>query len=174
MTGDCSSSIVAIRVKLLAQILCSFFILLSLLQYFDHCRVKNLIEVKMLFSIFFFVIIIIESCFSASFHWEVKSFQVQVHVTYLFQPHSFHSAATTIIIWSSFELMSHYNEDCFTRDLHLNVSTALISSMLNYLKLRFNKIGWKSSKQCTITKCIIKFIDTFWLSSQGSALKHKI
>ena len=46
VTGDCSSSIVAIRVKLLAQNLCSFFILFCLSQYFDHCNGKNLIRVQ--------------------------------------------------------------------------------------------------------------------------------
>ena len=46
VTGDCSSSIVAIRVKLLAQNWCSFFILFCLSQYFDHCNGKNLIRVQ--------------------------------------------------------------------------------------------------------------------------------
>ena len=46
VTGDCSRSITAIRVKLLAHNLSSFFILFFLSQYFDHCNRKNLIRVQ--------------------------------------------------------------------------------------------------------------------------------
>lgn len=46
VTGDCSRRITAIRVKLLAQNLSSFFILFFLSQYFDHCNGKNLIRVQ--------------------------------------------------------------------------------------------------------------------------------
>ena len=105
---------------------------------------KTSSECKIILSIFFFLeIIFFESHISTSFHHKVRLLSpCHFKVT-----HSIHGA-TTFIVWSSFELMSHYNEDCFTRDLHLNVSNALISSMWNYLKLRFNKIGEKSSKQC--------------------------
>ena len=102
---------------------------------------KTSLECKIILSIFFFFeIIFFESHISTSFHHSVRL----LSPCHFKVPHSIYGA-TTFIVWSSFELMSHYNEDCFTRDLHLNVSNALISSMWNYLKLRFNMIRGKSS-----------------------------
>ena len=123
--------------------------LLSSFYFFFHNILtivmgKTSSECKIILSMFFFLVIIFaESHISTSFHHKVRLLSpCHFKVT-----HSIHGA-TTFIVWSSFELMSHYNEDCFTRDLHFNVSNALISSMWNYLKLRFNKIREKSSKQC--------------------------
>ena len=108
---------------------------------------------------FFLLIIFVKSHIFTSFHHKGRLLS-RSH----FKVHQSIHGATTFIVWSSFELMSHYNEDCFTRDLHFNVSNALISSMWNYLKLRFNKIRGKSSKQCnrSVLSISLNHLALFW------------